>query len=146
MLLKMVLVPPPRHILDDGQGCAALLAGTWRVKPTLHVFGHIHTGHGRTYVTWSREQEAYEKIMDDCYVWSDFWTLWKGMFGVLTRTILNAVGYDSRHYKHDKEVVGSISGATDCAEVKTKGTILVNVASKNRHWDKILRGATVIDI
>lgn len=46
---------PPAGILDkvsngshdESVGCADLLAAVERVKPRLHVFGHIHEGHGR---------------------------------------------------------------------------------------------------
>jgi Icc-related predicted phosphoesterase len=37
---------PPRGILDSGQGCAALRRAVIRVKPRLHVFGHVHTAYG----------------------------------------------------------------------------------------------------
>jgi Icc-related predicted phosphoesterase len=46
---------PPHGILDrtatgDQAGCEALRAAVRRVRPRLHVFGHIHDGHG-----WTRE-------------------------------------------------------------------------------------------
>lgn len=42
---------PPHHILDrtqrgDYAGCADLLARVQIVKPTIHVFGHIHEAYG----------------------------------------------------------------------------------------------------
>ena len=42
---------PPRGILDrtsggDDVGCAALVEAIRRVRPGLHVFGHIHEGYG----------------------------------------------------------------------------------------------------
>ena len=43
---------PPYGILDQGQdsighqGCHSLLAAVNRVRPMLHVFGHIHGGYG----------------------------------------------------------------------------------------------------
>jgi predicted phosphodiesterase len=58
---KWVLIPdgidvlvthgPPLGILDrtsrgEDVGCADLLAAVQRVKPKLHVFGHIHEGYG----------------------------------------------------------------------------------------------------
>jgi Icc-related predicted phosphoesterase len=37
---------PPLGVLDCGQGCAALRRAVIRVKPKLHVFGHVHSGYG----------------------------------------------------------------------------------------------------
>jgi Icc-related predicted phosphoesterase len=37
---------PPAGVLDGGQGCAALRQAVVRVKPRLHVFGHIHAAYG----------------------------------------------------------------------------------------------------
>jgi hypothetical protein len=54
---------PPRHHLDIGIGCAGLLEEVWRVKPRLHVFGHVHSGHGREAVFWDEGQAAYERLM-----------------------------------------------------------------------------------
>jgi hypothetical protein len=33
------------------------------VKPRLHVFGHVHSGHGREAVFWDEGQAAYERLM-----------------------------------------------------------------------------------
>lgn len=55
---------PPRYHLDLNLGCAALLKEIWLVKPRLHVFGHIHSGHGREPVFWDEGQAAYERLMD----------------------------------------------------------------------------------
>ncbi len=35
------------HLLGKHRGCQYLLGALLRVKPKLHVFGHIHGGHGR---------------------------------------------------------------------------------------------------
>jgi Icc-related predicted phosphoesterase len=37
---------PPYGILDGGQGCGALRRAVVRVKPRLHVFGHVHSAYG----------------------------------------------------------------------------------------------------
>lgn len=52
-----------RHHLDLGIGCAGLLDEVWRVKPKLHVFGHVHYGHGREAVYYDECQRAYEELM-----------------------------------------------------------------------------------
>ena len=49
--------------MDLNLGCAALLEEIWLVKPRLHVFGHIHSGHGREAVFWDNGQRAYERLM-----------------------------------------------------------------------------------
>ncbi|KAK4126638.1 Metallo-dependent phosphatase [Parathielavia appendiculata] len=54
---------PPHHHLDLGIGCAGLLEEVWRVKPKLHVFGHVHFGHGKEAVYYDHCQQAYESLM-----------------------------------------------------------------------------------
>lgn len=45
----LVTHSPPRHHLDlpRGMGCEWLLKEVWKVRPRLHVSGHVHCGHGR---------------------------------------------------------------------------------------------------
>lgn len=61
----LVTHTPPRWHLDlpNGVGCEFLLKEIWRVKPELHVFGHVHAGHGKQIVYWDRAQEAFEEVM-----------------------------------------------------------------------------------
>lgn len=54
---------PPQCHLDNALGCPGLLKEVWRVKPRLHVFGHVHTGHGRQAVWWDEGQVVYERVM-----------------------------------------------------------------------------------
>lgn len=54
---------PPRYHLDLNLGCAGLLEEIWLVKPRLHVFGHVHSGHGREAVFWDEGQKSYERLM-----------------------------------------------------------------------------------
>ena len=55
---------PPKWHLDvpenGGLGCEWLLKEVWRVKPTLHVFGHVHAGYGWQNVWWDKTQQAFE--------------------------------------------------------------------------------------
>lgn len=57
---------PPKWHLDipenGGLGCEWLLKEIWRVKPTLHVFGHVHAGHGRENVWWDTSQQMFEQV------------------------------------------------------------------------------------
>ncbi|KAL9620013.1 MAG: hypothetical protein Q9160_005390 [Pyrenula sp. 1 TL-2023] len=48
----------------NGHGCEWLLKECWRVKPTLHVFGHIHAAPGREAVFWDDVQRAYERVCE----------------------------------------------------------------------------------
>jgi hypothetical protein len=43
-------------------GCPNLLAESWRIKPALHVFGHIHNSAGREPVFWDEAQRAWERL------------------------------------------------------------------------------------
>ena len=55
---------PPRHHLDLpwGVGCEFLRRETWRVRPRVHVCGHVHAGHGREKVFWDESQKVFEKL------------------------------------------------------------------------------------
>ncbi|KAF2153231.1 metallophosphoesterase domain-containing protein [Myriangium duriaei CBS 260.36] len=54
--------PPIFHRdLPTGRGCEHLLRELWRVKPTLHVFGHIHAGRGQETLFFDGAQSAYER-------------------------------------------------------------------------------------
>jgi hypothetical protein len=59
----LVTHTPPKYHLDlslpQGLGCERLLAEVGRVKPTLHVFGHVHWGAGQTVVAWDKAHDAY---------------------------------------------------------------------------------------
>ncbi|KAH7035421.1 calcineurin-like phosphoesterase [Microdochium trichocladiopsis] len=54
---------PPLHHMDLSLGCPSLLAEVWRVKPLVHVFGHVHWGRGMRGAYWDDSQRAYEKFM-----------------------------------------------------------------------------------
>ncbi|KAI9044168.1 metallophosphatase domain-containing protein [Aspergillus affinis] len=57
---------PPQSHLDMSPvystGCPYLLAEAWRVRPALHVFGHIHHSYGREPVFWDEGQRAWERL------------------------------------------------------------------------------------
>ena len=57
--------PPKRHLdLPIGLGCEWLLREVWRIRPKLHVFGHIHYGHGQEQIYWDGAQRTYERLCD----------------------------------------------------------------------------------
>ncbi|KAG7089404.1 hypothetical protein E1B28_011092 [Marasmius oreades] len=79
--------PPLAHLDLDRAGCYALLTALWRVRPRLHVFGHIHAGRGVEFVKWDNAQKAYEDVCAGRAGWSGlirlvWWRmvgwLWKG--------------------------------------------------------------------
>jgi hypothetical protein len=59
----LVTHTPPKYHMDlplpDGMGCEHLLAEVKRVKPRLHVFGHVHWGAGQDIVWWDGCHDAY---------------------------------------------------------------------------------------
>jgi len=59
---------PPRWHKDlpVGLGCEWLLKEIWRVRPRLHVFGHIHADPGAETVLWDTCQVGYERICMRC--------------------------------------------------------------------------------
>ncbi|KAJ5477231.1 hypothetical protein N7539_007375 [Penicillium diatomitis] len=54
---------PPLAHLDLQWGCPYLLQTLWRVRPKLHVFGHIHEGSGTDALSFNRLQKAYERTI-----------------------------------------------------------------------------------
>lgn len=55
---------PPRAHLDTLRlGCPDLLGELWRVRPVLHVFGHVHEGYGKESVNFDAVQAAYERTV-----------------------------------------------------------------------------------
>ncbi|RFU34436.1 hypothetical protein B7463_g1919, partial [Scytalidium lignicola] len=53
---------PPLGYLDGEKmlGCKVLTKTLWRVRPLLHVFGHIHEGHGLCILRYDDTQRLYE--------------------------------------------------------------------------------------
>ena len=56
-------IPPKSHLdLPASLGCEFLLKEEWRVRPTVHVFGHVHAGYGREYAFWDASQRVFEDL------------------------------------------------------------------------------------
>ena len=49
--------------MDLEHGDATLLSELWRVRPRLHVFGHVHAQAGREPVFYDEAQRAYESLL-----------------------------------------------------------------------------------
>ncbi|KAL4773157.1 Metallo-dependent phosphatase-like protein [Aspergillus nidulans var. acristatus] len=62
----LVTHTPPQSHLDlspvFSTGCPFLLSEAWRIRPALHVFGHVHAAYGREPVYWDEAQKAWERI------------------------------------------------------------------------------------
>ncbi|KAI9681514.1 MAG: hypothetical protein M1817_002798 [Caeruleum heppii] len=55
--------PPQFHLdLPAALGCKYLLQEMWRVRPLLHIFGHIHSAAGKQAVFWDETQAMYEGL------------------------------------------------------------------------------------
>lgn len=55
---------PPRAHLDLLRlGCVHLLRELWRVRPRLHVHGHVHEGAGIEWLHFDGLQHAYERVV-----------------------------------------------------------------------------------
>ena len=89
--------PPLGHLDNTAAGCYALLTALWRVRPKLHVFGHIHVGRGVELVRWDAAQKAYEEVLAGRARWTGLVTLawsklltwfWRGSLGKDGTTIM----------------------------------------------------------
>jgi len=69
----LVTHTPPAYHCDlspvFSAGCPFLLSEVWRVRPALHVFGHVHAGYGKEPVFWDEAQRAWERLCESRRVW-----------------------------------------------------------------------------
>ncbi|PHH84668.1 hypothetical protein CDD83_1578 [Cordyceps sp. RAO-2017] len=96
--------PAQKHHRDLGLGCPHLLREVWRVKPRLHVFGHVHSGYGTEPVHFDDLQLAYERllarpprgVLGDCVpsrAWLDAGrVLFHGLHSVLWKWLMGGPG------------------------------------------------------
>ena len=70
--------PPRAHLDLLGLGCVHLLRALWRVRPRVHVFGHVHEGAGTEWVVFDKLQEMYERVVvDGGGVWNLMGVVWE---------------------------------------------------------------------
>ncbi|PKY00345.1 Metallo-dependent phosphatase [Aspergillus campestris IBT 28561] len=55
--------PPRAHLDLLNLGCVHLLRELWRVRPRLHVFGHVHEGAGTEWLQFNALQDVYERTV-----------------------------------------------------------------------------------
>jgi hypothetical protein len=131
---------PPKWHLDlpenGGLGCEFELKEVWRVKPTLHVFGHIHTGYGSENVWWDKGQQGSEAVKAKGYG-----TL--RTFGPLSEIIdLSLWTYGFKMVYHD--VRGLL--LTRLWRAGGQGGIMLNAALTYRMSGRLLNRPQVVSI
>ena len=124
---------PPRHHLDLpwGMGCDFLRRETWRVKPKVHVCGHVHAGHGREDVFWDQSQKFYESLCargEHGVLW-DVMALWVWI-DVLKLALWGFLGV----------LWSRVWGGDD------NGGVIVNAALMYRNSGQILNPPQIVDI
>jgi len=130
----LVTHTPPKHHLDlplpSGLGCEHLYDEVKRVKPALHVFGHVHWGAGQAVCWWDECEEAYAKGMQRTQGWSRGvldWRLW--------REAARVVVYGLRGLLWDKVWGG-----------QRRNTRLVNAAQMHGNTGKLGNRVQVVEI
>lgn len=79
---------PPRHHLDIHAGCHHLLKEIWRVRPKLHVFGHIHVDHGQDFLEFNSFQKSYERLCSgEGYIFDIMIILWLFLFDIFAKCL-----------------------------------------------------------
>jgi len=130
----LVTHTPPKYHLDlplpTGLGCEHLLAEVRRVKPALHVFGHVHWGAGRTVVWWDKAHDAYVAGMSVQSRWTHG-VLNPKLWWSLVRVV----------YRGVREVVWDrVWGG------RREGTIMVNAAQVEGNTGMLGNTVQIVDI
>ncbi|KAI8936804.1 hypothetical protein NX059_006045 [Plenodomus lindquistii] len=125
---------PPKHHLDlalsQGLGCEHLLGEVARIRPTLHVFGHVHWGAGKTVVWWDKAHDAYVRGLSIKSRWTNGLLnprLWWNIVRVLYRGV--------RELLWDRVWGG-----------ESANTIMVNAAQTRGNTGKLGNPIQVVDI
>ena len=125
--------PPKYHLdlsLSGALGCEFLLREVARVKPTLHVFGHVHWAAGKTVVWWDKAHDAYVQGLSLKSKWTHGLLnprLWWCVVRVLYRGM--------REFLWDRVWGG-----------QSANTILVNAAQMRGNSGKLGNPVQVVDI
>lgn len=124
--------PPKYHRdLPAALGCEWLLKETWRVRPRLHVCGHIHAGSGVETVRWDDCQKVYERIRHRA---SRGWT-----GGVLNA--LNWLDLGLLYMMSLRNVIWSLVWGGE-----TQGGLLVNAALTSQETGRLEQKPQVVTI
>ncbi|KAI6785441.1 putative rhamnogalacturonate lyase C [Emericellopsis cladophorae] len=124
---------PPKHHHDLALGDTNLLRELYRVRPRLHIFGHVHFGYGSSPAYYDDLQTAYERLMArpkrgwlrecfPCDLWWDVATvLYLGLESVAWKWLMGGPG-------------------------SNRGGLMVNAAQMHGNTGKVRSRAVVIDI
>ena len=128
---------PPLGHLDRGAGCAVLLSTLWRVRPRLHVFGHIHAARGIERVRWDDVQPAFEAVCASADADAGVGARW----ALLVRLVWRAITANLSAWWWGRRT----------RRMWGRETMLVNAASVGdgpsmREEDGERRGAIVVDV
>lgn len=67
--------PPKRHLDERADrravGCESLRESLWRVRPRLHVFGHVHESRGAEIINWDLTQSNAKYKENGTTTWND---------------------------------------------------------------------------
>ncbi|KAG8906981.1 hypothetical protein FRB99_005623 [Tulasnella sp. 403] len=107
---------PPRYHLDSAEngghsGCIHLLEAINQLRPSLHVFGHIHAGHGAEKLFFDGFQTRYERIRSDEGDWRDLVRMFsstRSHESAKTTTLVNAAirkGYGLKELEQNDPIV-----------------------------------------
>lgn len=72
----LVTHTPPKFHLDEradrrAVGCECLRETLWRVRPQLHVAGHVHESRGAEIIRWDLTQSNVKYKEEDTTIWND---------------------------------------------------------------------------
>jgi predicted phosphohydrolase len=125
---------PPRHHLDlpAGLGCEFLRQEVWRVRPRVHVFGHVHAGYGRKYMFWDDGQRAFERL---CGRETQGWVQGFCAIGLRWLDLTRLIRYGVQGI-----VWTRVWGGDD------RGGIMINASLMYRSSGKLLNWPQVVDI
>jgi len=105
------------NLEKSAAGCYALLTALWRVRPKLHVFGHIHIARGVQLARWDGSQKAYEEVLARRVRWT-------GLLSLVWYTVRAWLWRGTRG---------------------EDGTVMVNAASLGGFRDEKINGAIVVE-
>jgi len=129
----LVTHTPPFAHRDLCLGCPHLLRELWRVRPRLHVFGHVHFGAGTQAAYFNDLQARYETLMSrprlglvrecfPCGLWLDVLEIvYLGVESVLWKWVMSGPGSND-------------------------GTLLVNAAQMVGDSGRVKSRAVVVDV
>ena len=130
----LVTHTPPAHHRDNfpqALGDRFLLRELWRVRPRLHVCGHVHEGAGREILWWDQAQRAYEDGCTRRTSWLTRGLLDIGLWMVVARVVVwGLIGL----------VWNRVWGGEE------RGTVLVNAALIKETTRRLENKIQVVDI